>query len=407
MKITIQNYFNNERKHLLTLFLQYNNIEESRISILETLHKQVVEAVIEFLEVNDLNSFKSSYEGLIKKNNLNNYERLILLSMESIYVVRFLNSHRKTHNKQIRLIIPLIGRLSDSIEQIKINKSPIGLYTISLAYMFCIYEHNSKTDKKRYIKYNFENIRLKKNAFEIDNRNHYNLKGEIIKEAINPNDYDINNGFINLIKEIDYVYNIPNLLNFHYRNTKDKDRFIKHIQYHIGASRYINEEVKEQIDIWLKNDKETLSHKEDLRLESLKNNPSKTAINCDWQKLTKSLIDNNFLDEDTPSDALQIFFDNHTPQQKTKWIDKAKNKAFTKHSLFVLIEHIDNYLMDKEDRKILYTRIENHFTDGNDTVFTTPNLKSSLSSWQKRKMKSGNNNRETVLIKLIDAAKIK
>ena len=67
------------------------------------------------------------------------------------------------------------------------------------------------------------------NEFVLNNKNVYSEKGELVKEALNPDDYDAY--FSAKIKNFKPVYRIKELLNFHYSNSPDKETFRNHLQY--------------------------------------------------------------------------------------------------------------------------------------------------------------------------------
>lgn len=69
------------------------------------------------------------------------------------------------------------------------------------------------------------------NDFVLSNANVYSEKGEIVKEAINPTDYDLN--FYLRLKHIDPLYLITDFLNYHYNKTESKNKFLLHIEYEI------------------------------------------------------------------------------------------------------------------------------------------------------------------------------
>ena len=95
-----------------------------------------------------------------------------------------------------------------------------------------------------------EKKRSKGCDFCLYNQNIYDLRGKLVKEAINPKDYD--NAFCIQLKDYVPIYNLQDILWFHYENTNDKIRFYKHIKYVIATDSYFGSTHKKLIDEWLK-----------------------------------------------------------------------------------------------------------------------------------------------------------
>jgi len=136
----------------------------------------------------------------------------------------------------------------------------------------------------------------------------------------------------------------------------------------------------------------------------INNNTKKISYN--WEKLTEDLIENSFVDKDTKPETLQTFFENQDVTIKIKWIDKAINGMYNKHTLFTLILTLIPSLIETEERSILYQKIIEGFTDGDNKTYSNGSLRTSLSGWNKRIIKDGLSIKEKQLEALIIASKL-
>lgn len=83
------------------------------------------------------------------------------------------------------------------------------------------------------------------NDFDLPNENVYDLKGNIIEEAINPDSYNlafaVDLSRLPILKCIEF-------LNHHFERTPDKEKFLLHIRYNTLIFPFIKDEQKEKFD---------------------------------------------------------------------------------------------------------------------------------------------------------------
>ncbi len=83
------------------------------------------------------------------------------------------------------------------------------------------------------------------NEFDLPNNNVYDLKGNIVYEAINPDSYNLR--FAVELKRTP-ILKCTELLNHHFDRTPDKEKFLLHIRYNTLIFPFIKDEQKEKFD---------------------------------------------------------------------------------------------------------------------------------------------------------------
>ena len=96
------------------------------------------------------------------------------------------------------------------------------------------------------------------NEFDLPNENLYDLKGNIIQEAINPDSYNLT--FAVELKRTP-ILKCTELLNHHFDRTPDKEKFLLHIRYNTLIFDFIKDDQKEKFDFvvgWIEEKKRYL-----------------------------------------------------------------------------------------------------------------------------------------------------
>ncbi len=242
------------RGNKLELFLKFNGITDDVIPQLIAFDKKVNNLIFKYLPSKKFDLLKEEITHLLQNSNFESYEIALLFQGKTRYLIYFLTVNYEGNKNIIRRKLSAILHTPTKthIDNIKPEKEPSGLYQISNKIgQFYFYYPDTETDEKKYLELTIPRNRQFV-GYQLPNENWYNFKGELTKEA-EIKDYD--SYFIELLKSLDYNYHIPDAIDFHFEKTNDKERFWKHIKYHIQKSSKLNEPQKEQIDIWLEKNK--------------------------------------------------------------------------------------------------------------------------------------------------------
>jgi hypothetical protein len=184
---------------------------------------EILKILFDFFKETQINEFESFETKTIKADDLNE-------------LVNFLQIGRSKVS---------IGRT----EPVNTNNRKLDLYQISDIKSIMLTE-NGEIHKTGELE----------SDFVLRNKNIYSEKGDIVKEALNPSDYDMN--FYLRLKHINPIYLINDFLDYHYNNTSNKDKFLLHIEYKILSDYFKQDKDNKRIDFitkWIDTQKKRIA----------------------------------------------------------------------------------------------------------------------------------------------------